>query len=129
MTWGGTAVGATHVCLPSFDARAALDLAERYPVTHLCGAPIVLSELARAGVQRGFRARGQLRAAVGGAPPTKETIAAVHLAYDAGWGAMVSHRSGETVDPFIADLTVALDTGISRPARRVVASDWKSIIN
>jgi enolase len=40
-----------------------------------------------------------------------ETIAAVHLAYDAGWGAMVSHRSGETVDPFIADLTVALDTG------------------
>ncbi len=40
-----------------------------------------------------------------------ETTAAVHLAYDAGWGAMVSHRSGETVDPFIADLTVALDTG------------------
>jgi enolase len=40
-----------------------------------------------------------------------ETIAAVHLAYDAGWGAMVSHRSGETVDPFIADLTVALNTG------------------
>jgi enolase len=40
-----------------------------------------------------------------------ETIAAVHLAYDAGWGAMVSHRSGETVDAFIADLTVALDTG------------------
>jgi enolase len=40
-----------------------------------------------------------------------ETIAAVHLAYDAGWGAMVSHRSGETVDSFIADLTVALGTG------------------
>jgi enolase len=40
-----------------------------------------------------------------------ETIAAVHLAYDAGWGAMVSHRSGETVDSFIADLTVALATG------------------
>lgn len=29
----------------------------------------------------------------------------------ADWGATVSHRSGETVDPFIADLTVALDTG------------------
>jgi enolase len=40
-----------------------------------------------------------------------ETVAAVHLAYDAGWGAMVSHRSGETVDSFIADLTVALGTG------------------
>ncbi len=40
-----------------------------------------------------------------------ETRAAVELAYRAGWGAMVSHRSGETVDSFIADLTVALGTG------------------
>jgi enolase len=40
-----------------------------------------------------------------------ETIAAVHLAYGANWGAMVSHRSGETVDSFIADFTVALGTG------------------
>jgi enolase len=40
-----------------------------------------------------------------------ETIATVNLAYSANWGAMVSHRSGETVDSFIADLTVALGTG------------------
>jgi len=40
-----------------------------------------------------------------------ETVAAVNLAYAANWGAMVSHRSGETVDSFIADLTVALGTG------------------
>ena len=40
-----------------------------------------------------------------------ETNAAVRLAYQANWGAMVSHRSGETVDSFIADLTVALATG------------------
>ncbi|MFT0534347.1 phosphopyruvate hydratase [Castellaniella hirudinis] len=40
-----------------------------------------------------------------------ETRAAVDAAYLAGWGAMVSHRSGETVDSFIADLTVALGTG------------------
>lgn len=40
-----------------------------------------------------------------------ETVAAVHMAYAANWGAMVSHRSGETVDSFIADLTVALSTG------------------
>ncbi len=40
-----------------------------------------------------------------------ETIAAVQLAYGANWGAMVSHRSGETVDSFIADLTVAMGTG------------------
>jgi enolase len=40
-----------------------------------------------------------------------ETVADVRMAYAADWGAMVSHRSSETVDCFIADLTVALDTG------------------
>jgi enolase len=40
-----------------------------------------------------------------------ETVAAVELARTNGWGAMVSHRSGETVDSFIADFTVAMGTG------------------
>jgi len=40
-----------------------------------------------------------------------ETIAAIDMARKAGWGAMISHRSGETVDSFIADLTVAMGTG------------------
>ncbi|MBN1954727.1 MAG: phosphopyruvate hydratase [Anaerolineae bacterium] len=40
-----------------------------------------------------------------------ETIAAVRLAQRAGWGVVVSHRSGETEDATIADLAVALNTG------------------
>jgi enolase len=40
-----------------------------------------------------------------------ETIEAVRMCQRAEWGACVSHRSGETVDSFIADMTVALDTG------------------
>ena len=40
-----------------------------------------------------------------------ETVAAIGLARQAGWGAMVSHRSGETVDSFVADLTVAMGMG------------------
>ena len=40
-----------------------------------------------------------------------ETIEAVKMCQRAGWGACVSHRSGETIDSFIADMTVALDTG------------------
>ena len=40
-----------------------------------------------------------------------ETVAATRLAQFHGWGAFVSHRSGETADSFIADMTVALDTG------------------
>lgn len=40
-----------------------------------------------------------------------EAIAACTMARGAGWGVMVSHRSGETEDSFIADLVVGLGTG------------------
>ncbi|OQA38735.1 MAG: Enolase [Chloroflexi bacterium ADurb.Bin325] len=40
-----------------------------------------------------------------------ETIAAITMARRVGWTAMVSHRSGETGDTFIADLVVAMGTG------------------
>ena len=40
-----------------------------------------------------------------------ETLDAIHMAYDAGWTAMVSHRSGETEDTTIADLSVAMSSG------------------
>ena len=33
------------------------------------------------------------------------------MSQDAGYGVMVSHRSGETEDNFIADLVVGLGTG------------------
>eukprot|EP00126_Sphaerothecum_destruens_P014950 Sdes_comp8847_c0_seq1m239 len=40
-----------------------------------------------------------------------ESIDAAKMAQAAGWGVMVSHRSGETEDSFIADLVVGLCTG------------------
>ena len=40
-----------------------------------------------------------------------ESIQACKLAQANGWGVMVSHRSGETEDTFIADLVVGLCTG------------------
>jgi len=40
-----------------------------------------------------------------------ETIGAIRMARAAGWGAMISHRSGETEDTTIADLSVAMGTG------------------
>jgi enolase len=41
-----------------------------------------------------------------------ETIAAIKMAQEAGWTAVVSHRSGETEDTTIADLAVGLNTGL-----------------
>ena len=40
-----------------------------------------------------------------------ETFAAIKMAHDAGYTAVVSHRSGETEDTTIADLVVACNTG------------------
>ena len=40
-----------------------------------------------------------------------ETLEAMQMAAGAGYTAVVSHRSGETEDPFIADLVVAMGTG------------------
>ncbi len=41
-----------------------------------------------------------------------ETIEAVEMAKNAGYKAIISHRSGESEDTFIADLSVALSTGL-----------------
>ena len=40
-----------------------------------------------------------------------ETVSAVRLAQKSGFSAVISHRSGETEDAFIADLAVALNAG------------------
>jgi enolase len=40
-----------------------------------------------------------------------ETLDAINLSLHSGWGAVVSHRSGETSDDFIADLVVAVGAG------------------
>jgi enolase len=40
-----------------------------------------------------------------------ETLEAVELAKRAGYGTVISHRSGETEDTFVADLAVAVNAG------------------
>ena len=49
-----------------------------------------------------------------------ETLEAVRVAQEAGWTAIISHRSGETEDTTIADLSVATNAGLIKtgaPAR------------
>ncbi|MBE6754475.1 MAG: phosphopyruvate hydratase [Ruminococcaceae bacterium] len=40
-----------------------------------------------------------------------ETLAAVRMAQTAGWGTIISHRSGETEDTTIADIAVGVNAG------------------
>jgi len=47
------------------------------------------------------------------------------LAQNSGWGVMVSHRSGETEDTFIADLVVGLCAGQVRYTQNSADFDCK----
>ena len=41
-----------------------------------------------------------------------ETVDAIKLAHDNGYRTIISHRSGETEDVFIAELAVAMNSGM-----------------
>ena len=41
-----------------------------------------------------------------------ETMDTIELAYENGYGAIISHRSGETADTTIADIAVAVNSGL-----------------
>lgn len=55
-----------------------------------------------------------------------EAIQAAKDAFGAGWGVMVSHRSGETEDVTIADIAVGLRAGqiVSPPSHRASLITW-----
>lgn len=60
-----------------------------------------------------------------------ETIAAVEMARNAGWTAVVSHRSGETEDTTIADFVVAMNTGqikTGAPARTERVAKYNQLL-
>jgi fatty-acyl-CoA synthase len=66
--WAVTAAAATHVCLPRVDPAEAWRLIRSEGVTHLEGAPTVLSMLAYA--PQAGRVDTTIRIATGGAPPS-----------------------------------------------------------
>jgi fatty-acyl-CoA synthase len=90
-------VGASHVSLAVFDPGLVLDLIGRHQVTHLCGAPVVLNEIANRARAFG-RFDHPVLFATGGAPPAPTTIAAMR-----GLGIGVTHLYGltETYGPSI----------------------------
>jgi fatty-acyl-CoA synthase len=74
-TWAVTLAGATHVCLRRVDPAEIFPMIAEHNVTHMCGAPVVLSMLihAPANVRRRFGQTVQI--ATGGAAPPSSVIA------------------------------------------------------
>ena len=75
-TWGITAVGARHICLPEVNAERAVKLIQDEGVTHLCGAPIVVRTLTEYCSSHGIRFQNGLKMAIAAAPPPPAVIRA-----------------------------------------------------
>ena len=73
--WAVTAAGAVHVCLRRVDAAAIWNHLRRGAITHLCGAPTVVTMLAWHEEANRGRLPHPVRIATGGAPPTPTLLA------------------------------------------------------
>ncbi|HFD91788.1 MAG TPA: phosphopyruvate hydratase [Gammaproteobacteria bacterium] len=67
------------------------------------------TEILRQGIERGTA--NAILIKVNQIGTLTETLAAIRMAREADYGVVISHRSGETEDTFIADLAVATDAG------------------
>jgi len=90
-TWAVTAVGATHVCLRRVDPALIFPAIKRHGVTHMCGAPIVLSMLIHAPAELRVPFDQIVEVATGGAAPPSTVVAAME-----SMGFRVTHLYGLT---------------------------------
>ncbi|WP_422366972.1 acyl-CoA synthetase [Pelagibius sp.] len=90
-TWGVTAACATHVCLRKVDPAVIYPLIRDEGVTHMCGAPIVLTLLANAPDSAKVTFDQTVECATGGAAPPSAVIEAMEAQ-----GFRVTHLYGLT---------------------------------
>jgi fatty-acyl-CoA synthase len=89
--WAVTAAGGTHVCLRRVEPAAVFRAIRDHRVTHLCGAPVVLSMLIHAPADAKLRFDHRVDVATGGAAPPSAVIEAMEA-----MGFRVTHLYGLT---------------------------------
>ena len=90
-TWAVTAVGGTHVCLRQVVPREIFRLIAEQSITHMCGAPVVLTMLIHAPEADRRPLENSVRIVTGGAAPPSAVIAGME-----GMGFEVEHHYGLT---------------------------------
>ena len=90
-TWAVTAVGGTHVCLRRVDPALIFPAIARHRVTHMCGAPVVMTMLIHAPDAVKVPFTHPVEMATGGAAPPSTVIAAMEK-----MGFRVTHLYGLT---------------------------------
>lgn len=93
------------------DFAAYAELLAALPTTQIVGDDLTVTNTAR--VQKAIDAKSCncLLLKINQIGTITEALNAATLAKHAGWNIMVSHRSGETTDDFIADLAVGIASG------------------
>jgi fatty-acyl-CoA synthase len=90
-TWAVTLAGGTHVCLRRVEAAPIFSAIAEYGVTHMCGAPVVLSMLIHAPAEVRRPLPHPVQIATGGAAPPSAVIAGMEAL-----GFSVTHLYGLT---------------------------------
>jgi fatty-acyl-CoA synthase len=75
--WSVTAMGGTHVCLRAVDPAQIFPLIVEHGVTHMCGAPTVLTMLVSAPPEQRRRFPHTVHIQTGGSPPPAKVIQAM----------------------------------------------------
>ncbi len=90
-TWAVTLAGGVHVCLRRVDAAPIFAAIAEHKVTHMCGAPVVLSMLIHAPAEARTSFSQTVNVATGGAAPPSAVIAGMEA-----MGFAVTHLYGLT---------------------------------
>ncbi|MDW3207543.1 MAG: acyl-CoA synthetase [Alphaproteobacteria bacterium] len=90
-TWAVTAACGTHVCLRRVDPALIFPMIRDHGVTHMCGAPIVLTMLIHAPAEQKVEFPQRVEVCTGGAAPPSAVIAKME-----GMGFNVTHMYGMT---------------------------------
>ena len=98
--WTLSVVAGTHVCLRWVRAKAVFDAIAEHKVTHLCGAPIVMSTLINAAPQERRPLPHTVQFVTAAAPPPESVLAAMA---DAGFNVTHVYGLTETYGPAVVN--------------------------
>ncbi len=98
--WSITLVAGTHVCMRQVRAKAMFDAIADYGVTHMCGAPIVMSTLLGAPEADKRPLPGRVEFITAAAPPPEAVLAAMQ---DAGFNVVHVYGLTEVYGPSVVN--------------------------